>query len=201
MMHPGLEGKGHSFSRRKLLLRAGAGVGAAAAGYSLLRPLRPQKTPVFLARNQRYDGPLAQTIADGLSAIGFDAGWVRGRKVLLKPNLVEPLRSAPHMTTHPAVLVAAAQVFQRFGARVTVGEGPAHVRDTELALVESGMDDALRSEKLVFLDVNYAETCVVLNRGRMSKLKTFTMPAELAAADLVVSMPKLKTHHWVGITP
>src|SRR5690606_17715302 len=26
------------------------------------------------------------------------------------------------------------------------------------------------------------------------------LPAELLAADLVVSMPKLKTHHWAGIT-
>ena len=47
------------------------------------------------------------------------------------------------MTTHPAVVVAAANVFRSWGAEVTVGEGPGHMRDTEMALVESGMQDAL----------------------------------------------------------
>ena len=199
MTHAAQQPHGHRFSRRKLLIGAGAGV-AAVAGYTLLRQFRPQKAAVFLARNQRYDGPLAQTIADGLAACGFDASWVRGRRVLLKPNLVEPTRTAPHLTTHPAMLVAAAEVFQRFGAEVTVGEGPGHVRDTEMALIESGMDAALRNERLSFLDINYAETALVANRGGTSALQHFAFPAELAAADLIVSMPKFKTHHWMGIT-
>ena len=67
----------------------------------------------------------------------------RGKRVLLKPNLVEPSRDCPHMTTHPAMIVAAAEVFRGWGADVTVGEGPGHVRDTEMALVESGVADAL----------------------------------------------------------
>ena len=67
----------------------------------------------------------------------------RGKRVLLKPNMVEPSRKIPHMTTHPAVVVAAAEVFRGWGAQVTVGEAPGHVRDTEMALVESGIADAV----------------------------------------------------------
>jgi len=60
-------------SRRRLLL--GAGFAAAAAiGYPLVRRLFSAPTPVFLARNQRYDGPLADTIIAGLTAVGFDRG-------------------------------------------------------------------------------------------------------------------------------
>ena len=60
--------------------------------------------PVFLARGQRYDGPLADTIRRGLTEVGFDAASVYGRRVLLKPNLVEPSQDAPYVTTHPARL-------------------------------------------------------------------------------------------------
>jgi uncharacterized protein (DUF362 family) len=40
----------------------------------------------------------------------------------------------------------------------------------------------------------------VPNRGGVSRLTGFYFPRSIAEADLVVSMPKLKTHHWVGFT-
>jgi uncharacterized protein (DUF362 family) len=35
-------------------------------------------------------------------------------------------------------------------------------------------------------------------RSRFTKLDQMALPVELLAADFVVSMPKLKTHHWQG---
>jgi uncharacterized protein (DUF362 family) len=159
-----------------------------------------QRAAVFVARNQRYDGPLEQTIRDGLLATGFEPAAIRGKRVLLKPNLVEPIRSCPQMTTHPALVVAAAAVFRRWGAEVTVGEGPGHMRDTEWALVESGLQDALDVERLSFADLNYSELAWVANAGRASSLGGFHFPRQVVEADLIVSMPKMKTHHWVGYT-
>ncbi|MHC4181617.1 MAG: DUF362 domain-containing protein, partial [Planctomycetota bacterium] len=167
----------------------------AAAGliaYPLVRRLFRAPKPVFLARGQRYGGPLAKTIREGLRAVGLDAARLRGRRVLLKPNLVEPIREAPHMTTHPAVVLAAAEVFRGWGAEVIVGEAPGHVRDTELALAESGMGAALRSERIEFADFNYSRVRSVPNAGRASRIERFHFPEELLEADLVVSMPKLK---------
>jgi uncharacterized protein (DUF362 family) len=104
------------------------------------------------------------------------------------------------MTTHPALIVATAEVFRRAGAVVTVGEGPGHVRDTEMALAESGVGDALASAGLRFADLNYEETAWVKNAGRRSGLDGFHFPRSAVEADLIVSMPKMKTHHWVGVT-
>lgn len=186
-------------TRRAFL--AGSGLLAAGAfGYPLVQRLWQTPQPVFLARGQRYDGPLTQTIHDGLAAVGFDFAWVRGRRVLLKPNLVEPLRSIPQMTTHPAVLLAAAEVFRRAGARVTVGEGSGNLRDSDLILAESRMDEALAGEKLAYADLNYSEVRSVRNAGRTSRLTEWFFPCEALEADLVVSLPKLKTHHWAGFT-
>jgi uncharacterized protein (DUF362 family) len=184
-------------SRRTLL----AGGGAAVAGIGALMAVRrPRRSQVFVARSQRYEADLARTIHDGLTACGLQAGMFRGKRVLLKPNLVEPSRSIPHMTTHPAVIIAAAEVFRRYGASVAVGEAPGHVRDTHMALDESGVGEALRDGELTFADLNYEEVAWRTNAGRFSKLPGLYFPRSVVEADFVVSMPKLKTHHWVGVT-
>ena len=185
--------------RRTLLGATLAGAAALAGAPALYRWANP-RGQVFVARNQRYDGSLVQTIRDGLLATGIDSQQLAGKRVLLKPNLVEPRRDRPQMTTHPAMIVAAAEVFRGWGATVAVGEAPGHVRDTEMALIESGVGEALTDGGLEFADLNYQDSAWRINRGRRSKLRGFWLPQSVAEADLVVSMPKMKTHHWVGIT-
>lgn len=188
-----------AFDRRALLVGTGVALGGL-VGFGAVRNWLKPRAAVFIAKNQRYDGPLAQTIADGLTATGLEPDSLRGKRVLLKPNLVEPTKKAPHMTTHPAMVQAAADVFRRFGAEMIVGEGPGHVRDTELALLESRMLEALDAAELAFADLNYEEVRFVANAGKASKLDGFYFPRTAVEADLIVSMPKLKTHHWVGFT-
>jgi len=182
---------------RRTLLIGGAGALAAAGA---LRHVLRQRASVFIARNQRYDGRLVPTLREGLLACGFDPGWLAGKRVLLKPNLVEPTRDCPHMTTHPAMVLAAAEVFRAWGAHVTVGEAPGHVRDTDLALAESGLGEALTGERIPFADLNYQEVAWKPNGGRRSPLPGMFFPQSIVEADLIVSLPKLKTHHWMGVT-
>ena len=187
------------FDRRALLVTGGAVAAAAIGGPLAWRAFLPT-APVFVARHQRYDGSLVQTIRDGLTACGASDAQFRGRKVLLKPNLVEPCRDRPHMTTHPAVILAAAEVFRGWGAEVAVGEAPGHVRDTETALFDSGVAEALRGEKLRFADLNYEDVGTRPNAGGYSSLAEFYLPRSVLEADYVVSLPKMKTHHHVGVT-
>ena len=95
----------------------------------------------------RYDGPLERTIRDGLLSVGFDPATINGRKVLLKPNMVEPAHDRPQMTTHPNVVLAAAEVFRGWGAQVVVGEAPGHVRDTQMAALYESWPGAGRSRR------------------------------------------------------
>ncbi|MBN1851517.1 MAG: DUF362 domain-containing protein [Pirellulales bacterium] len=185
--------------RRTLLILGGVGMAGLVAAPIIHRAVRPRATS-FVARNQHYDGPLATTIRDGILACDFEPDTIRGKRVLLKPNLVEPCRNRPHMTTHPAMVVAAAEVFASWGADVIVGEAPGHVRDTEMALIESGLGEALNEMNIPFADLNYEEVQWVPNRGKRSTLEGLYLPRSVASADLIVSMPKLKTHHWMGMT-
>ena len=197
------EGRGEpekaTFNRRHWLI--GGGITAAAlAGAGLLREVFRQRASVCILKDQSYSGGLVREISNALLAVGLDSNALAGKRVLLKPNMVEPSRDCPHMTTHPAMIVAAAEVFRAWGASVTVGEAPGHVRDSEMALVESGVAEALASEKLPFADLNYQEVAWIKNCGRRSKLPGFWFPRGVVEADLIVSLPKMKTHHWVGVT-
>jgi uncharacterized protein (DUF362 family) len=188
-----------NISRRGLLV-GGALATAGLVVIPVAKRLLRGRAAVFVARNQRYDESLVTTICDGLLATGLQSAELRGKRVLLKPNLVEPYKKSPHLTTNPLVVAAAAEVFLKWGANVTVGEGPGHVRDTEMALVEGRMQEVLDNLRLPFADLNYEDVAWTKNGGRTSRLDGFYFPRTVVEADLIVSMAKLKTHHWVGVT-
>jgi uncharacterized protein (DUF362 family) len=106
-----------------------------------------------------------------------------------------------HVNTNPAVILAAAEIFRRLDAReVIVAEGQGHRRDSRLVLDDSGMGRALDEAGIPFVDLNHDELVEVANAGQWTSLGPLYLPRTLLSADWVVSVPKLKTHHWAGVT-
>ena len=162
---------------------------------------RSLRARVFIARAASYEADLESIISSGLRELGLSASWAKGRSVLLKPNLVEPFVDSPQINTHPAVVRAAAEVFRRWGAReVIVAEGPGHCRDAQLVLDQSGLGDVLDQARLEFVDLNHDDVSFVPNRFGATSLRELALPDTLRRADLIVSLPKMKTHHWAGVT-
>ena len=162
---------------------------------------KPQKADVFVAKATNYSGELRSLILSGLHQLKVSRGEIEGKRILLKPNLVEPLRGASHVVTHPSVVIAAAEAFLSLGAaHIIVAEGSGHFRDTHMILEESGYLDILRENRISFVDLNNDSWYILPNEGTSTKLETFTVPVTLAQADWIVSMPKMKTHHWAGVT-
>jgi len=159
------------------------------------------RAPVFVAKASSYEADLESIIKRGLTELGQSPAWVKGKSVLLKPNLVEATGAAPHINTHPAVVRAVADVFRSWGASsIVVAEGPGHCSDTQLVLDASGLGPTLRQSKLEFVDLNHDDVYFVANRLRQTSLPKLALPVTLKRADLIVSLPKMKTHHWVGVT-
>jgi uncharacterized protein (DUF362 family) len=125
---------------------------------------------------------------------------IRGKSVLLKPNIVEYIPGRP-VNTDPQLIGAAAEAFLRFGAAsVIVAEGPGHHRDTELLVHETGLGDQLLHRKISFVDLNRDELIKTKLQANYSGLRHLWLPRTALASDFIVSMPKVKTHHWTGVT-
>ncbi len=157
----------------------------------------PAQSPLALLPATSYGGDLADVIGRGLTMLGQD---VRGRRVFLKPNMVE-YWSDKAVNTDPRVVAGAAEAMLRAGAReVVIGEGPGHRRDVEYLLEGTGMRDVIRDLKLRFVDLNHDDVRRVPLKCRYTEMDAVWLPVELLQADYVVSMPKLKTHHFAGMT-
>ncbi|HLY61317.1 MAG TPA: DUF362 domain-containing protein [Terriglobia bacterium] len=188
---------------RRTVLAGSAGLAAGGiASLPFLLPKydkvrRPGRSRVAILPANSYSQNLEKLLMEGLRPFNLD---VRGKRVLLKPNLVDYIPGA-EINTHPSLVVAAAECFRRLGAlEVLVGEGPGHQRDTELVLMESGFADQLREHRIPFVDLNRHELIKTKLRATYTGLDHLWLPRAVIEADFVVSMPKVKTHHWAGVT-
>jgi len=152
---------------------------------------------VAIVRADSYQMDLGTLIFNALRE--FDLR-LRDKRVVLKPNFVEPDPDGV-INTHPAVIAAARESFLRLGAAsVQVAEGPGHERDTEAIVETLRLRDFLGPLPGVFVDLNLDEVRRVPLQTRASRLRELYLPKTVLEADFLVSMPKLKTHHWVGAT-
>ncbi len=162
---------------------------------------RGLRADVVIAKAPGYDADLVSLVGDGVKELGIDRREVRGKRILLKPNLVEASTGRTHVNTDPAVILAAIEVFRRLDAReVIVAEAQGHRRDSLLVLDESGMGRALEEADAAFFDLNHDEFVGVNNAGHWTSLGSLYLPKTALDVDWVVSVPKLKTHHWAGVT-
>jgi uncharacterized protein (DUF362 family) len=202
-----------TMTRRKLLVRSGAAAAWLAAGGVLLSDRlgafdapppfdrsvypEPDRSAVAVLKASSYEGDLEGILLEGLRLVRAD---VRRKSVLLKPNLVEFFHGSS-VNTDPRMVVAAANALRRLGASsVVVAEGPGHRRDTDAVVVASGLREALDDAGLPFVDLNDAPVARTALRSTYTGLSELWIPRVLRDTDVVVSMPKLKTHHWVGVT-
>jgi uncharacterized protein (DUF362 family) len=190
----------NKFTRRDFIkLGAIGGLGVGALYYeSPLSLFRQASANVGIYRASSYQTELTDIIKRGISE--FKNIQVKDKTVVLKPNIVEYFESHK-VNTNPMMIVAAAEAFRSLGAKeVIVAEGPGHRRDTEILLEQTGFEDVIRSLKLKYVDLNIDDAAPVKLPYNHTGLNELYFPKTLLGADLVVSMPKLKTHHWVGVT-
>jgi uncharacterized protein (DUF362 family) len=157
----------------------------------------PARSAVGLFAAASYSAELADVIFRGFKELGVS---VAGRRVFLKPNMVE-YEPGTSINTHPHVVAGTAIACRRAGAaEVVVGEGPGHRRDIEYLLATTGLYDQLKEHGIRFVDLNHDDVRVVPLKSWFTGLRELALPVELLRSDFVISLPKLKTHHWAGMT-
>ena len=191
-----------SITRRKLLVGSTGLAAGAAVSLPFLLPKyhfdrRPKRSRVAVVNVDQYSSKLESILADALRSFPIN---VADKTVVLKPNLVDYL-PGDAINTHPLLVLAAVECLRHLGAKsVLVAEGPGHQRDTELVLSESGYAEYFRSEKIPFVDLNRDELVRTGLQASYTGIKQLWLPRTMLEADFVVSMPKIKAHHWAGVT-
>ena len=164
---------------------------------SMIPSFQRPPSQVVIRRVSSYRQEIAAAMFESIAPFGLQ---VKGKSVLLKPNLVG-LDPGGFINTHPTVIAAARECFLRMGAaQVLIGDGPALDRDTEAILESVRLREHVGPLEQAFVDLNLDEVQHVALPTRASRLKELYLPRTCMGVDFVVSMPKLKTHHWAGVT-
>lgn len=135
-------------------------------------------------------------IAVALERSGLDAA-LAGRRVLLKPNVMKGAPPEACLGTHPAVVGALCELLRGRGCDVVVGESSGLLGFTDEVLGASGIATAVggAGARLVNFDAGPFERLVLDGIGI-----TVWVPRLLFEVDVVVQVPKLKTHTFMGLS-
>lgn len=129
------------------------------------------------------------------SALGGLQSYVKpGMHVVLKPNLVMKKRPEDAATTHPTVVEAVADMVVALGASVTIADSPGGLY-TERSL--RGVYQVCGLEKLSKkhgIQLNYDTRDIVIENPQGMYIRKLNVIKPLVDADLVINLPKLKTH-------
>ena len=158
---------------------------------------RTAPSKVSLKKLTSYDQhDCLQAIKNLLQPLGGMEAFVKpGQNVLLKPNLLSGKAPEKAVTTHPEIVRAVAQLARQAGGIVSIGDSPG-IGSPETVARKCGI--LALTEELGCPFVPF-ETAVAIHPTG-GKFKHFEVAEELLDADVVINLPKLKTHQMMGLT-
>jgi uncharacterized protein (DUF362 family)/Pyruvate/2-oxoacid:ferredoxin oxidoreductase delta subunit len=154
------------------------------------------KTPVAIVRCPSYESAaLDRAVAEATELAGLPD--VRGKRVLLKPNILSAALPEAAIATRGELLASFARLLKSRGAaKILAGESPGW-QSPELAARKSGIRAACDSEGVQWLDFSEGAE---FECPEGKRVRRFTFAAALKEADVLVSLPKLKTHRLMRYT-
>lgn len=119
---------------------------------------------------------------------------VKGKKVLIKPNILTDSDPEKCVSTHPVVVEAVIKFLQSKGAEVFAGDSPSiHLRG--FRPVKSGIYELCKRTGVQWVDFTRNPVERKMPGGEKIKLASI-----IDNVDLIISLPKLKNHELVYFT-
>ncbi|NJC87967.1 MAG: DUF362 domain-containing protein [Desulfuromonas sp.] len=131
-----------------------------------------------------------------LAPLGGMAAFIRpGQKVLIKPNLLSGKPPEKAVTTHPEIVRQAILLAQAAGGIVSVGDSPG-IGKPEVVARKCGVLQVVEETGARFAP--FLESVPVsVREGTFHQLE---VAREVLDADVIINLPKLKTHQMMGYT-
>ena len=156
------------------------------------------KTTVAVERCDSYErDAVAEAVRKCVGHLGGMANFVKpGQSVLLKPNLLRGAPPEKAVVTHPEVVRAVALLAGEAGGKVSLGDSPS-IQQLAATLPKSGYAGFMREMEIKaqpFEDVREVATGL---EGPLRNIEVGTPPLD---ADVLINLPKLKTHAQMYMT-
>jgi uncharacterized protein (DUF362 family)/NAD-dependent dihydropyrimidine dehydrogenase PreA subunit len=125
-----------------------------------------------------------------------------GHTVLVKVNCLGPYLPERAVTTHPAMVLALCRMIRSRGARVQVGDsagGATRPAFTQHSLEVAGIAAAALEGGAEVVNFD-ARPAAVVENPRPGGPNPLYLAAAVREADVIINVPKLKTHLLTGLT-
>jgi len=143
---------------------------------------------VSIVKCESYDiEEVKKALEDALKLIDFK--FKNNLKVFIKPNVLGAFDPEDAITTNPVIIECLCLIFKKFNAEIFIGDSSSI--NTELSLKKTGIEKIAKKYKAHLLILDNEETFQI---DIDSKIKKISLPKIIKEVDLVINVPKLKTH-------
>lgn len=146
------------------------------------------------------DERMDAAVAAHFAAFGISKLIEPESRIVLKPNLLMRRKPSAGTTTHPALVAAVVRELRRLGAKnITIADSPGGPYNK--TLLESvyrgcGMHEAAEFGAILNLDTGYSQA----EAPQAELCRLFEIISPVREADIVINLPKLKTHALTGLS-
>jgi uncharacterized protein (DUF362 family)/Pyruvate/2-oxoacid:ferredoxin oxidoreductase delta subunit len=160
--------------------------------------VKPAK--VAVVKCSSYDQKkVDKAIARALKLIDYK--FKRGMKVLIKPNILGTFSKSRQklITTNPVLVDAVCKILKKAGCKIYIGESS--FMKTDVAFKTSGIEKVAKKYAVKGKPIIFEQEKLVKIRDSKGKiLKNFPVAKIVKSADLIINMPKMKTHSLAHVT-
>jgi uncharacterized protein (DUF362 family)/Pyruvate/2-oxoacid:ferredoxin oxidoreductase delta subunit len=139
---------------------------------------------------------LYQALKTAAQAAGIPE--VKGKTILLKPNILMDAEPEKAITTHPAFLEAVIRLVQEWGAsRILAGDSPS-LQGPRFTARVCGIEEVIRKSGIEWVDFTKGKTELKVPKAKVQR--SFTISGIYDEVDMIINLPKLKTHQLMYFT-
>lgn len=161
------------------------------------------KAQVSIVECPTYDQDIInEAVHQSLELIGGLSSIVKpGQKVLLKVNALMDSEPELAITTHPAVVSAVIKEVHKLGAKAYVGDSPGNVAaNIDETMEKTGFLKASKEAGGEILNFQKSKIADIPSPSENRRIKHLKIAQAVLDADIIINLPKLKTHGWTLYT-
>lgn len=161
-----------------------------------------QKVSISRCDDYKYED-VYKAVKQSIDLLGGIRSYVKeGARVLLKPNLLSGRAPDMAITTHPIIMKVVIQLVREAGGRPFIGDSPATFPFANSGGIDKiaaitgikGVADEMGIELAAF------DEAIAVKGPQGAIFKEHEIAKEVIDADLVINLPKLKTHSQMVLT-